>query len=183
MAPITGHTWTWLKQVREARRPKPETIERIRALLAGEEVPPRRPGRNDGEPRSAPVARATETRNGLSRSEAEVLRRSDAGEPLAKILAETGINQDVAKRALGFASETGSVQMLGDLKAGSSALLEAIRAVAPSISTAPTPRRQSGQIQIVGLGRPIASGRDPCPRCATRGDVGCKHFRPSEAAA
>ncbi len=29
--------------------------------------------------------------------------------------------------------------------------------------------------------RPVASGREPCPRCATRGDFGCKHFAPSEA--
>lgn len=27
--------------------------------------------------------------------------------------------------------------------------------------------------------RPIAPGRDPCPRCETRGDLGCAHFRPA----
>lgn len=28
--------------------------------------------------------------------------------------------------------------------------------------------------------RPIGRGTDPCPRCATRQDYGCAHFRPSE---
>lgn len=28
--------------------------------------------------------------------------------------------------------------------------------------------------------RPQASGREPCPRCATRGDLGCAHFAPCE---
>lgn len=26
--------------------------------------------------------------------------------------------------------------------------------------------------------RPFASGREPCPRCAVRGDIGCAHQRP-----
>lgn len=26
--------------------------------------------------------------------------------------------------------------------------------------------------------RPIALTRDPCPRCATRGDIGCRHQQP-----
>ena len=29
---------------------------------------------------------------------------------------------------------------------------------------------------------PIATGRDPCPRCAIRGDIGCEHQQPFEAA-
>lgn len=28
--------------------------------------------------------------------------------------------------------------------------------------------------------RPPAPSREPCPRCATRGDLGCKHFAPCE---
>jgi DNA-directed RNA polymerase specialized sigma24 family protein len=28
--------------------------------------------------------------------------------------------------------------------------------------------------------RPIAPGRDPCPKCETRGDLGCDHFAPCE---
>jgi len=27
---------------------------------------------------------------------------------------------------------------------------------------------------------PVAAGRDPCPRCGTRGDLGCAHQRPAE---
>lgn len=30
--------------------------------------------------------------------------------------------------------------------------------------------------------RPPAFGRDPCPYCATRGDLGCAHFAPCEGA-
>ena len=30
--------------------------------------------------------------------------------------------------------------------------------------------------------RPIALTRDPCPRCATRGDLGCKHQQPFQPA-
>jgi len=31
--------------------------------------------------------------------------------------------------------------------------------------------------------RPLARSRNPCPRCGTRGDLGCAHFRPVETAA
>ena len=30
--------------------------------------------------------------------------------------------------------------------------------------------------------RPQAHGRDPCPKCEIRGDLGCAHFAPCEAA-
>jgi hypothetical protein len=34
------------------------------------------------------------------------------------------------------------------------------------------------QPRIVVRGGPIAADREPCPRCATRGDIGCAHQRP-----
>jgi hypothetical protein len=33
---------------------------------------------------------------------------------------------------------------------------------------------------IAGDQRPLAWGRDACPFCGVRGDLGCKHFRPAE---
>lgn len=37
--PLTGHPAKYLRQLREAHRPGPMTVERIRALIAGETVP------------------------------------------------------------------------------------------------------------------------------------------------
>ncbi len=34
---------------------------------------------------------------------------------------------------------------------------------------------------IIVPGQPIAASRAPCPRCGTRGDIGCAHQRPMEA--
>ena len=43
---------------------------------------------------------------------------------------------------------------------------------------APLPRRLPENDQ-----RPIAAGREPCPKCAVRGDIGCAHQRPDPALA
>jgi hypothetical protein len=40
VAPLTGQPNKFLQQLREARRPKPATIERVRALIEGREIPP-----------------------------------------------------------------------------------------------------------------------------------------------
>lgn len=41
LLPITRWPQTWLSQLEKARRPKTKTIERVRAILAGEMLPPR----------------------------------------------------------------------------------------------------------------------------------------------
>lgn len=39
-APLSNNVETWLHQLEQAQRPKPHTIARVQALLAGEPVPP-----------------------------------------------------------------------------------------------------------------------------------------------
>jgi hypothetical protein len=48
LAPFTPHVGTWLDQLKQAKRPRPRTIERIKALLADEPVEP--PVRNVAGP-------------------------------------------------------------------------------------------------------------------------------------
>jgi hypothetical protein len=38
--PLSAHPTRWLYQLRQAQRPKPPTLERVKALLEGREVPP-----------------------------------------------------------------------------------------------------------------------------------------------
>lgn len=42
IAPLSSNPSTYLNQLAQAEKPKPHTVARIRALLAGEKVPPKR---------------------------------------------------------------------------------------------------------------------------------------------
>lgn len=159
------------------------------------EIPPPPPNNFRPGPGHRYAKSRGEARNGLSASEAEVLRRRDAGEPLETILVETGINKSVAQRALGFASESGTLQMQGDLRSGSASLRDAIfaasaerserRRVAGKFANVSDPLpvdRPSPIAEFIVAGvdhRPEANGRNPCGRCGTRGDIGCAHYRAS----
>jgi hypothetical protein len=63
----------------------------------------------------------------LTRTEAEVLRRWDAGESKEEILRRSGIHRTVVMRALGLASEDGTTKMHTDFRTGSAALLHALQ--------------------------------------------------------
>lgn len=70
---------------------------------------------------------ATIASSGLTRNEAEVLRRWDAGESKEEIIRRSGIHRTVVMRALGLSSEDGSTKMQADLRRGSAALLRALQ--------------------------------------------------------
>lgn len=61
------------------------------------------------------------------------------------------------------------------------------RYIASSIGTVDKPlsinRRalsRPAPLQVASSDQPIAPSREPCPRCATRGDLGCAHQLPME---
>lgn len=64
---------------------------------------------------------------GLTRTEAEVLRRWDAGETKEQIVRRSGIHLTVVSRALSFSSEDATTRMHADFRTGSAALLRALQ--------------------------------------------------------
>ena len=52
--PLADNPATWLRELARAKRPHPHTIERIRALLTGDPIPPRRSYRREGHIYNAP---------------------------------------------------------------------------------------------------------------------------------
>lgn len=126
-AALAQYPQQWLKQTAAARRPKPETIERVRALLEGRPVPP-----------PIGVNRAPDARLTVAEQIVEEVRV--AGE----------------RRAAARSIQTVSPHTV----------IELARPAPPIAATTPTDRR------------PFALSREPCPRCAVRGDLGCAHQRP-----
>lgn len=123
--PLSPDPSKWLSQVAVARRPKPATIARVCAVLAGHLVVPI-------EPRVR--CRAASLRAAVAEETAEVEARRRRAQT-------TG------------GGVTNILESRGDRPV-----------LAPVIT---------GQDR-----RPFAHGRDPCPRCNTRGDIGCRHQRP-----
>lgn len=109
----------WKQQVSVAQRPKPHTIERVRALLSGEVIPA--PPPNNFQSRDARSGR------GGKAAEAEVLRRYDVGQPPKRIMAETGIHPAIVRRALSLTGDSEMAARRADCTVGSEKLREAIR--------------------------------------------------------
>ncbi|WP_375290879.1 hypothetical protein [Qipengyuania sp.] len=59
---------------------------------------------------------------------------------------------------------------------------EALREASVSRAVAPLPVNHAFSVQgrttLALVQRSPAPSREPCPRCATRGDLGCAHFAP-----
>jgi hypothetical protein len=84
-------------------------------------------------------------------------------------------------------SERDTVAMRNDVADGSRQLLRSLvdkhtdqLAPADAFAASVTLRSQAGALSRVATGpgidpRPVATSRAPCPRCAIRGDVGCRH--------
>lgn len=123
--PLSRYPASWLDQTGRAANPKPQTIERVRALLGGEPVPPP-PANNFQSPRSTAIDR-------------EALEAADR------------------------------------------------RAQARRLTTRhplPLDRPQPTPVIAIDIDRrPQAMSREPCPRCAVRGDIGCAHQLPFDPTA
>jgi hypothetical protein len=146
-----------------------------------------------------PYERSTSTWGGGKRAETEVLRRYEAGQTKQQIMAETDIHAAVIDKAIGGLGDGELATRKRNHRAGSAALLAAVQAEAAERAK----RRRSAQCtgtvanvldhqgardrlafrieQLLDV-RPFASGRDACPRCAVRGDIGCKHQRAGQVA-
>lgn len=135
-------------------------------------------------------------RSSMSRREFECIARWDRGQSIEQIVRETGWPRDQVNSALSLMSTEEERNQLSSTRRGSASLAAAImreceaaaarRAVASTMSgTAmhklslerPAPRQLR---QVPGDRRPPAAGREPCPYCQTRGDLGCAHFAPCE---
>lgn len=118
--PLSEYPNRWLTQTECAARPKPHTIDRVRALLDGEPVPP--PTTNNFQAPRKP---------------------------------------DIDREALAAADR---------------------RAQARRLTTRhPLPLDRPEPMPVVAIEldpRPRALSREPCPRCAVRGDIGCAHQLP-----
>ena len=90
-----------------------------------------------------------------------------------------------------YANDAAALKAAGDMSKGTLLLLDALGKGRHSLGRMPMreiPRIRSGSIHGLRRAemvpgedpRPIAPSRDPCPQCATKGDLGCKHFRPCE---
>lgn len=134
---------------------------------------------------------------GGKRAEAEIMRRSEAGQSRRQILDETDISASVVDKVLAGASDNELLRRKKDHLSGSRALLNAVRAeaaecvnrrrMARCTGTVTSPLEHQGsrtmllfRLQQLLDVRPFATGRDPCSRCGARGDFGCKHQRPDE---
>lgn len=186
LAQLSSDPRKWKQQVSVARRPKPHTIARVRALLSGEVVPA--PPANNFQSENA--------RRGGKSAEAEVLHRYDSGQSARQIMAEAGIAPAIVRRALSLTGDDERRRRREDCEAGSDRLREAVarecaarekrRRQAASIQTVGSPIEHEGSHPILrtpSFGRfderPRAAGRDPCSYCGVRGDIGCKHQRPA----
>ena len=134
---------------------------------------------------------------GGKRAEAEILRRAEAGQTRKQILDETGISLSIVARVLEGGSDAefrtrkqaqrdASINLRKAVFAESAAR-EARRLSARTTGTVSHPLDHEGVHPVLRFRlaqlldvRPFATGRDPCSRCAARGDVGCRHQRAAE---
>lgn len=124
---------------------------------------------------------------------ATVLHLYEKGLSQQDIIEETGLSAVAIRRAVDLTGDDELRRRSRDCATGSAALREAIfaqsaereqrRRAARSIGHG-APLQHAGPHPVLHLAsgaRPPAAGRDPCPRCGTRGDLGCRHRAPCEA--
>jgi len=193
--PLTPFPSAWLRQIAAAAQPKPLTIQRVRALIAGRPIPDKldesaviSAPRGDPEkivlqalidaaesgvrcPTNTEVAKLLGC--DLNWSGGEVLRRLEMRGLIS--VRRFKNSRDVTIVATGArTAEAGTEE--------ERALLAEI-AVPPSLPAAvliPLVRPQAAVAPYDADPRPPAWSRDPCSRCAVRGDLGCAHQRPFE---
>ena len=183
-ARLSSSPGRWLGQVRAAQRPKPHTVERVRALIAGEFVPP--PPLNNFQ---AADGNGVKTRT--------IRRLLGEGRTVEEVVAEAGASHgyvvQIVHADAPFAPISGSeLATRDDADAASARLCAAIAAEAQAAASRRAIARSTGTIRRVvpapepappaaasGAGdrRPRAESRDACTWCGTRGDLGCAHQR------
>jgi hypothetical protein len=188
--PLTVCPGPWLAQLGRAARPKPLTIARVRALIAGEQIPLEKAG--------GPVPELP-----LSHYEAVVLQTlSDAAEtgeacPSNALLANA-LGRSIAWSA-GDVVKRLEARGLITVKRFSNSRQVTIVATGRStaavadqdkpVEAAPRPTHKAAEILVLAPApkeatardrRMMAPSREPCPYCNVRGDLGCKHQAPFE---
>lgn len=143
----------WLSQVVVARRPKLHTVQRVRALLAGEV--------------DVPVPPRVKTRRNIVRR-VITTRAAPEARP-APSLAPAGTSRPAALRAEVFA-ETATTNFRRWVAQSTGSVAN------------PLPVDRPATVERFAVAgddrRPFAAGREPCLRCGARGDLGCRHQRP-----
>lgn len=140
------------------------------------------------EPRRAPRAGPSQVDT--------VLHLQERGMSRKDIAEKTGISPSVVRRAANLAADDEWSARKKDLAEASATLRDAISDEAALVMRRRQAARATGHtapLECQGPRpvlraapvdpRPIAAGRDPCPRCGTRGDLGCRHQAPFEAGA
>ncbi|WP_156840270.1 hypothetical protein [Novosphingobium aquimarinum] len=184
---LSRHPDTWRDQLAIAKRPKPATIARVEALLAGREIP-------------SPPPKKFQTKCAFGGGKAaieEVCRRRELGQGPTQIAEETGIAPAVVRQAFTRSADSAQYAARRNMRSGSKALLEAVHAecakraerlkearttggmLNPLDCDRETPIARFDPSMLLDV-RPFATGREPCPRCGIRGDIGCRHQRAAE---
>lgn len=121
--------------------------------------------------------------NGLTQADSQIVTLFDAGLSAEQIRRKLSKSARQVSVAIQYTSESGSLRQVKDLRTGSQRLLETLtdQSSAPA-PTCPPPERRLGASLAPGAlqsrPRPVAFSREPCPRCGTRGDIGCAHQGP-----
>lgn len=154
---LSSDPWRWLAQTGRAKSPRLATIARVRALIDGELVPP---------PPANNFQSTKRRRNFVRRVAGPDLPAASASTPKPAPLEPS---RPAALRAEVFA-ETADARYR--------------RWVAQSTGSVahPLPVDRPAEVEHFAPAgddrRPFAAGREPCPRCGARGDLGCRHQRP-----
>lgn len=190
-APLSTAPGAWLAQLRRAGNPKPETVLRIQALLAGEPVAPARPI-GACPPHPWLTAEAAADILDTLRPTARILYRilcdtADRGAvcptnfelaDLAGVSCISTLNR--ATRNLADAGLIRIRTMPGNGRIVTIATTGHRTATPPPPAPDAPPRRYlrgSNAPIIAAQPLPPRVDRQPCPRCGTRGDIGCTHGR------
>ena len=130
----------------------------------------------------------------LNKAELEVLTRYNGGRNPRAIAVGMGGSANTVSKALGYQSEREGLRQIADIESGTMRMAEALKGAgafaarrieARKLSaTALDPLPISRPCPVLAAPacaadrRPVAMSRGPCPRCGTRGELGCAHQAP-----
>lgn len=148
---------TWLRQVAEAQRPKPRTIQLVRQILDSPPPPPPSARAKRSHLRVVHIAPQAPEPAPPPPEPPTIAARVLT--PAEKIRAEVFAQSAAAERRKREAQSHGAVNPLAAIGD------QPVRIFAPR-----------GEDY-----RRIVSGREPCRLCGTRADIGCRHQRPDRS--
>lgn len=189
--PLTVSPGPWLAQLGRAARPKPLTVARVRALIAGRPIPS-----DIGEGSVPPLP--------LSHYEEVVLKAlSDAADAGSLCPSNTSLADALGRSMAWSAGDVvkrlearGLVTVRRYSNSREVTIVATGRSTAKAEQASQSPASKPANTAEAALirpaeaahhvasrptdRRPMAPSREPCPYCNVRGDLGCRHQAPFE---